>query len=196
MVITIITVSIFLIQCSSTKILIGEEKLVGQSAEKPDWVVSDETYFVDEGRMNFRVFSTEEADLSFGLSQGLQGKMIEFLIPAIQMRINLEFDESVKGSKYSKETIGQVRQMVTNAAGEVTIRDVLRSAEYWEKWSRTETGNRISYFYNVYALNSIAEDEYYNAKNQVYTNAKQDANNQEAQELLDEVKSRFQSRQD
>lgn len=192
----LVSLATLILGCAASKPPIGTETLVETRGEKPKWVKSDETYFIKKDRINFRVFTTDESDLSFGLSQGLQGKVIEFLIPAIQMRIGMEFDEAVKGTKYSKDTIGQVRQMVTNAIGEAKIRDVLRSAEYWEKWSRNEPGNRISYFYNIYALYSIAQDEYYSAKNQSYNKAVQSANNKQAQELLDEVKERFLSKGD
>ena len=128
--------SLLLLACSSTKEVkkgtVSKEP-IKTSGTKPDWVSSDKTYWVEEGRMKFRVMSDNEPDLSFAL-KGLDGQAYSALINAVKIRAGSEFDEAVKGSKYNSNSIGQARQAVVNAMGDVKFSDLVREKEYWEQY--------------------------------------------------------------
>jgi hypothetical protein len=170
---------------------------VKTSGSKPDWVSDDRTYWIEDGRFRFRVMSDNEPDLSFA-EGGLMGKAYIQLTNAIKVRAGFEFDEATKGSKYSENSIGQARQSVVNAMGDVKFSDLVKEREYWEQYERRAGVDRVSYIHTIYGLYSISEIELTRAKEAAWNAAKANVERQadkEAKQLLDEAKSRFLGRE-
>jgi hypothetical protein len=106
----------------------------------------------------------------------------------------MEYDEAVKGAKYTTNSIGQVRQSVVNAMGDVKFSDMIKSNEYWEQFQKDEGAKGVSYFYTLWGVYSISEKEFGRAKEQAWTKVNEDADRKqdtEAKQILDEAKSRF-----
>jgi hypothetical protein len=183
----------FLYGCSSTRQGTISEDPVKTSGSKPSWVKGDKTYWVDDERMNFRVVVDNESDLSFA-QRGLDGQAYVALINAVKVRSGMEYDEAVKGAKYTTNSIGQVRQSVVNALGDVKFSDMIKSNEYWEQFQKDEGTKGVSYFYTLWGVYSISEQEFARAKEQAWTKVNDDVDRQqdkEAKQILDEAKSRF-----
>ena len=171
---------------------IGKEP-VKTSGKKGDWVSDDRTYIVEDGRMKFRVMSDNEPDLSFA-AKGLDGQAYGALVRAVKVRAGLEFDEAVKGSKYNPNSIGQARQEVINAIGDVHFSDLVKEREYWEQFEKNEGMGRISYVHTIYGLYSISEKELVRAKEEAWDKASEVVTmeaDKDAQTLLNESRSRF-----
>jgi hypothetical protein len=170
---------------------------VKTSGKKPDWVADDKTYMVEDQKMYFRVMSDNESDLTFAL-RGLDGQAYASLINAVKIRAGLEFDEAVTGSKYNTNSIGQARQYVVNAIGDIKVSGLTKEREYWEQFEKTEGAGKVAYINTVYGFYSIPEQEMARAKDEAWNKAEQTAERQadkEAKQLLQETKSRFLSRE-
>lgn len=170
---------------------------VKTSGKKPDWVSDDITYKVEDGQMKFRTMSDNEADLSFAM-KGLDGQAYNSLINIVKVRAGLEFDEAVKGSKYNSASIGQTRQSVVNAMGDVKFSGLVKEREYWEQYEKSEGMSGVSYIHTAYGLYSIPESEVARAKEAAWTKAKETADSQadrDAKQLLEEAKARFLGRE-
>jgi hypothetical protein len=190
--------ALILIGCASTKPAgyISEEP-VKTSGSKPGWAKEDKTFWMDEGRMNFRVVVDNESDLSFA-QRGLDGQAYTALINAVKVRAGMEYDEAVKGAKYSTNSIGQVRQSVVNAMGDVKFSDMIKSNEYWEQYQKENGAKGVSYFYTLWGVYSISENEFGRAKEQAWTKSTDEADraqDKEAKQILDEAKSRFMNKE-
>lgn len=188
---------LLLIGCGSTKPGTVSDEPVKTSGSKPSWVKGDKTYWVDDERMHFRVVVDNESDLSFA-QRGLDGQAYSALINAVKVRAGMEYDEAVKGAKYATNSIGQVRQSVVNALGDVKFSDMIKSNEYWEQYQKDEGAKGVSYFYTLWGVYSISDKEFARAKEQAWTKANENAERQqdkEAQKILDEAKARFLGRE-
>jgi len=183
------------IGCAGSKPQVGSvsEQPVKTSGDKNKWVTDDRTFWTEDDRMCFRVMVDNESDLSFA-QRGLDGQAYTVLINAVKVRAGLEYDEAVKGSKYSTSSIGNARQSVVNAIGDVKFSDLIKTREYWEQFQKDLGDKGVSYIYNLYGLYSISEKEFSRAKDQAWDNASQDVERQadkDAKQLLDEAKARF-----
>ncbi|GEM_PF-2692061 len=186
-----------LVGCGSTRPGTVSEDPTKTSGSKPGWVKGDKTYWVDDERMNFRVVVDNESDLSFA-QRGLDGQAYSALINAVKVRAGMEYDEAVKGAKYTTNSIGQVRQSVVNAMGDVKFSDMIKSNEYWEQFQKDEGAKGVSYFYTLWGVYSISEKEFGRAKEQAWTKVNEDVDRKqdtEAKQILDEAKSRFLGRE-
>jgi hypothetical protein len=165
---------------------------VRTSGSLPSWVKDDRAYWVEHGRMNFRVFSTGEKDLAFGM-KGLDGDAYRALVNAVKVRAGLEFDNAMRGSRFDLGSIGEAREFVVNAIGEAKFADLVKSNDYWEQYARDE-GTSVSYLYDVHALYSISEMEMARAREEAWKVAEAQADrrpDQEAKKILDAAKDRF-----
>jgi hypothetical protein len=183
----------FLVGCGSTRVGTISEDPVKTSGSKPSWVKGDKTFWLDDDRMHFRVVVDNESDLSFA-QRGLDGQAYSALINAVKVRAGMEYDEAVKGAKYATNSIGQVRQSVVNAMGDVKFSDMIKSNEYWEQFQKDEGNKGVSYFYTLWGVYSISDQEFARAKEQAWTKANDSADrsqDKEAKQILDEAKSRF-----
>jgi hypothetical protein len=190
-----LTIVTMLIGCAGSKPQVGSVSAqpVKTSGDKNKWVTDDRTYWNEDDRMCFRVMVDNESDLSFA-QRGLDGQAYTALINAVKVRAGLEYDEAVKGSKYSTNSIGMARQSVVNAIGDVKFSDLIKTREYWEQFQKDLGDKGVTYFYNLYGLYSISEKEFARAKDQAWDNATQDVERQadkDAKQLLDEAKTRF-----
>jgi hypothetical protein len=171
---------------------------VQTSGSKPDWVSSDvENLPVEEGRIRFRVMTDNEQDIGFLSQMGLRSPAYAAMIEKIKIKAGLEFDDAGKISNYNKESAGHARQAVVNAIGKVEFSDLVKERQYWEKYEKNEGNNTVSYFYRIYAIMSISEQEYQRAKEAAWNEAKQYVERQqdkEAKQILDEAKARFLSK--
>ena len=195
--IAFITAAFLLIGCAGTRPGTVTNEPVKTSGSKPSWVKNDKTFWLDDERMHFRVVVDNESDLSFA-QRGLDGQAYSALINAVKVRAGLEYDEAVKGAKYSTNSIGQVRQSVVNALGDVKFSDMIKSNEYWEQYQRDEGDKGVSYFYTLWGVYSISEQEFAHAKEQAWSKVNDDVNrqqDQEAKQILDDAKSRFLGRE-
>jgi hypothetical protein len=188
-------ISTILIGCGGSKPQVGSvsEHPVKTSGDKNKWVSDDRTFWIEDGRMCFRVMVDNESDLSFA-QRGLDGQAYTVLINAVKIRAGLEYDEAVKGSKYSTNSIGQARQSVVNAMGDVKFSDLTKVSEYWEQYQKDLGEKGVTYFYNLYGLYSISEKEFARAKDEAWDKAGQDVERQadkDAKQILDEAKTRF-----
>jgi len=186
-----------LVGCGSTRPGTVSEDPTKTSGSKPGWVKGDKTYWVDDERMHFRVVVDNESDLSFA-QRGLDGQAYSALINAVKVRAGMEYDEAVKGAKYTTNSIGQVRQSVVNAMGDVKFSDMIKSNEYWEQFQKDEGDKGVSYFYTLWGVYSISEKEFGRAKEQAWTKVNEDVDRKqdtEAKQILDEAKSRFLGRE-
>jgi hypothetical protein len=190
---TIGVAALLLVGCSSTRPGTVSEEPVKSSGSKPGWVKGDKTYWIDDNRMHFRVVVDNESDLSFA-QRGLDGQAYSALINAVKVRSGMEYDEAVKGAKYATNSIGQVRQSVVNALGDVKFSDMIKSNEYWEQFQKDEGDKGVTYFYTLWGVYSISDKEFARAKEQAWTKVEDDVTRQqdtEARQILDEAKSRF-----
>jgi len=190
-----LTIVTMFIGCAGSKPQVGSvsEQPVKTSGDKNKWVTDDRTFWTEDDRMCFRVMVDNESDLSFA-QRGLDGQAYTVLINAVKVRAGLEYDEAVKGSKYSTSSIGNARQSVVNAIGDVKFSDLIKTREYWEQFQKDLGDKGVSYIYNLYGLYSISEKEFSRAKDQAWDNASQDVERQadkDAKQLLDEAKARF-----
>jgi hypothetical protein len=188
-----ILMALLLVGCGSTRQGTISDDPVKTSGSKPSWVKGDKTYWLDDERMHFRVVVDNESDLSFA-QRGLDGQAYSALINAVKVRAGMEYDEAVKGAKYATNSIGQVRQSVVNAMGDVKFSDMIKSNEYWEQFQKDEGAKGVSYFYTLWGVYSISEQEFARAKEQAWTKVNDDVDRQqdkEAKQILDEAKSRF-----
>jgi hypothetical protein len=189
----LVVAAVILIGCGGTRPGTISEDPTKTSGSKPSWVKGDKTYWVDDERMHFRVIVDNESDLSFA-QRGLDGQAYSALINAVKVRAGMEYDEAVKGAKYSTNSIGQVRQSVVNAMGDVKFSDMIKSNEYWEQFQKDEGAKGVSYFYTLWGVYSISEKEFGRAKEQAWTKVNEDVDrtqDTEAKQILDEAKSRF-----
>jgi hypothetical protein len=189
----IMLAAVLLVGCGSTRPGTVSEEPVKSSGGKPSWVKGDKTYWLDDERMHFRVVVDNESDLSFA-QRGLDGQAYSALINAVKVRAGMEYDEAVKGAKYATNSIGQVRQSVVNAMGDVKFSDMIKSNEYWEQFQKDEGAKGVSYFYTLWGVYSISEKEFARAKEQAWTKTEEDASRQqdaEAKQILNEAKTRF-----
>jgi hypothetical protein len=181
------------IGCGGSRVGTISDEPVKTSGNKPSWVKGDKTFWLDDDRMHFRVVVDNESDLSFA-QRGLDGQAYSALINAVKVRAGMEYDEAVKGAKYATNSIGQVRQSVVNAMGDVKFSDMIKSNEYWEQFQKDEGAKGVSYFYTLWGVYSISDNEFARAKEQAWTKASDDASrtqDKEAKEILDEAKTRF-----
>jgi hypothetical protein len=181
------------IGCGGSRVGTISDEPVKTSGNKPSWVKGDKTFWLDDDRMHFRVVVDNESDLSFA-QRGLDGQAYSALINAVKVRAGMEYDEAVKGAKYATNSIGQVRQSVINAMGDVKFSDMIKSNEYWEQFQKDEGAKGVSYFYTLWGVYSISDNEFARAKEQAWTKASDDASrtqDKEAKEILDEAKTRF-----
>lgn len=189
--------ALLLIGCGSTRPGTISQDPTKTSGSKPSWVKGDKTYWLDDERMHFRVVVDNESDLSFA-QRGLDGQAYSALINAVKVRAGMEYDEAVKGAKYTTNSIGQVRQSVVNAMGDVKFSDMIKSNEYWEQFQKDEGAKGVSYFYTLWGVYSISEKEFGRAKEQAWTKVNEEVDRKqdtEAKQILDEAKSRFLGRE-
>jgi hypothetical protein len=195
--IAILAAALVLAGCSSTKPGTVSDEPVKTSGSKPAWVKGDKTFWIDDARMHFRVVVDQESDLSFA-QRGLEGQAYNALINAVKVRAGMEYDEAVKGAKYATNSIGQVRQSVVNAMGDVKFSDMIKSNEYWEQYQKDEGAKGVSYFYTLWGVYSISDNEFARAKEQAWSKASDNAErlqDKEAKQILDEAKARFLGRE-
>lgn len=187
--VTALIIALFLSGCGGSDPLV---KPVRTSGSKPSWVSDSKTYWVKDARMHFVVLVNNEPDLTFGIT-GLDGRAYVTLINLVKVRASTEFDEATKGSKFSTESIGQARQSVVNAAGDVKFSDLAKSEQYWEQFSTKEDYSaRTKTTYDIYGVYSISEQEFSRAKEEAWNKASTERKaDREAKELLDDAKKRF-----
>ena len=203
---SLIAAMILIVGCGAQKPRIGEVSLkpVETSGDKNKWVTDDRDWWVDGEKigdrkvpiMVFRVLLRDEADLQSAMD-GLDGEAYTALINLVKVRAGMEYDDAIKGSPAKVETIGKVRQRVVNAMGDATFAGVAKRNSYWDKMVRHEAGNRVSYFYNVWALYRIPEEEYQMAKDRAWNETAKGMSgvDKDAEQLMNEVKQRFLSRE-
>lgn len=194
--IAIFTAALLFAGCGGTKPGTVSDEPVKTSGSKPGWVKGDKTFWMEDTRMKFRVVVDQESDLSFA-QRGLDGQAYNALINAVKVRAGMEYDEAVKGAKYATNSIGQVRQSVVNAMGDVKFSDMIKSNEYWEQFQKDE-GPKVSYFYTLWGVYSISDNEFARAKEQAWSKASDNAErsqDKEAKQILDEAKARFLNRE-
>jgi len=192
-------IALILMGCAGSKPPVGSisEKPVKTSSDKNKWVTDDRAFWTEDERMCFRVMVDNESDLSFA-QRGLDGQAYIVLINAVKVRAGMEYDEAVKGSKYSTNSIGQARQSVVNAMGDIKFSDLLKMREYWEQYQKELGDKGVAYIYNLYGLYSISEKEFARAKDEAWDKAGQNVERQadkEAKQILDEAKTRFLNRE-
>ena len=204
--ISLIAAMILIVGCAPSKPRPGEvaPKPEEVSGPKPGWVTDDRASWTDEEKVGdskepiyvFKVLLRDEADLQLAFD-GLDGEAYTAMINAVKNRAGQEFDEAIKGSPAKAETIGKVRQRVVNSAGEAKFAGLRQRNHYWEKWKRYETGNRVSYFYNLWALYLVPEEEYQMAKDRAWNETAKGLSgvDKDAEQLMNEVKQRFLSRE-
>ena len=189
-----LTLCALFIGCAAEKPKIGEpsDKPIETSGDKEGWVTKDKDYWVEKDDFVFRVMLRDEADYQLALV-GLDGESYNTMIRMIKIRARVEYDDATKGTPHSPETVGKVRQRTVNAMGEATFSGLKRRNSYWEKWQRYEGGNRYSYFYNVWALYQIPEDEYQRAKIEAWRSVEGGLTeaDKDAEQLMLESKDRF-----
>ncbi len=195
--IAILTAAFLLVGCGGTRPGTVSEEPVKTSGSKPGWVKGDKTFWIEDARMKFRVVVDQESDLSFA-QKGLDGQAYGALINAVKVRAGMEYDEAVKGAKYATNSIGQVRQSVVNAMGDVKFSDMIKTNEYWEQFQKDEGAKGVSYFYTLWGVYSISDNEFGRAKEQAWAKASDNAErsqDKEAKQILDEAKARFLNRE-
>jgi len=194
---------ILTIGCGAQKPRIGEipQKPVETSGDKNKWVTEDRDMWNDEEKGGEKIFVfrfqlRDEADLQSAFN-GMDGEAYTALINMVKVRAATEYDDAIKGSPAKAETIGKVRQRVVNAMGDATFAGLARRASYWEKFQRNEAGNRVSYFYNIWALYQIPEEEYQMAKDRAWNETAKGLSgvDKDAEQLMNEAKQRFLSRE-
>ena len=175
--------------CSAGKTnLIGSEKIIEKSGDKPDWVKkipreNDEYYF-------FRGFKTSALTLEDGLTDA-RSNAIRQVLEMIQSQGLVDYKKArvESGLADRREDIGSITEDGLKILSKTVASGVKELESYTEKVERY-TPNGIRYNFNVYTLVRYPRAEFDKAvalaaqEQQAEVRAK---NNAQAQEVLDQL---------
>ena len=187
----VVGLTLLSIGCGSSRLAIGTETVVEQSASsKPDWVLMNRA---SDDMLFFSGSVTGVYDQSLGFRQA-RADAIAKAVEGIKVRARTEFTQATQGVNVSSSKIGRfVSDAVSFTADNVNLSGVQSAERYYEKIERVKS-NGVEYSYNCYVLLQIPVESYKSATdmalNKISAEA-QSANDTEAQSLAEDVRNRL-----
>jgi len=175
--------------CSANKLsLIGSERVVERSGDKPSWVKKipkeDDEYFF------FRGFKTGALSLEDGLTDA-RSNAIRQVLEMIQAQGLVDYKKArvERGLAESREDIGSVTEDGLKILSKTVASGVKELESYTEKVERV-TPEGLRYYFNVYTLVRYPKKEFEKAVALAAQEKKaklRGANNQQAEEVIKEL---------
>ena len=189
-------IGLFLVGCASVpKRQIGEEWLIESSGNKSGWITKiPET---KGGVIYFRGIKTHAPTLDGGLTDARQHAARQ-VAEMVENQVNVDYERArvEYGIPRDDEEIGSVTRDLTIALSDAVTQGVKEKESYWERWSE-QLATGIGYFFNVYTLVTLTEEDYKRIANQVFEEKIEKAraeNNKKAEEALDKFRKEVMQR--
>ncbi|PNU18652.1 hypothetical protein C2E25_16520 [Geothermobacter hydrogeniphilus] len=179
--------------CAGQKQLPGSETVVETSGgDRPDWVT--EVPEDEDGLMFFRGFKTKAVTLEGGLTDARENASRQ-IIEMIEQRGMADYSNVrvERGIPESDADIGSVINDGLKILSDNVVRGIKERETYFEK-VEVFTGSGLKYYYNVFSLVAIPENEYRVAMQRAVDTLKvraREQNNAKAEAFLDEMNKRF-----
>ncbi len=158
------------------------------SKPKPKWVDGPDRFEKDD---NIYLKSSTDNQPTLSMAElSIQGKVYVELVQAVKIRAGMEFDEAIKGTSHSAESVGEVRQRVINVIGEAVFSGLWKSDSYYEKHFHKKGKNDYEQTYLYWALYSIPINDFERAKQQAFQKIYNQSDSA-AQDLMENSKQRF-----
>jgi len=187
--ILLIATSILSFGCSASKLnVIGSERIIEKSGDKPGWVKkipkeNDDYYF-------FRGFKTNALSLEDGLTDA-RSNAIRQVLEMIQSQGLVDYKKArvETGLAETREDVGSVTEDGLKILSKTVASGVKELESYTEKVERF-TPQGVRYYYNVYTLVRYPQSEFEKAV--ALAASQQNAemrmqNNEQAQKVLEEL---------
>lgn len=184
-----VAVMVLMIGCGE-KVPVGTQKVVESQGEKGDWIYKIPSN--QKGMAYFRGVKTGAPTLEGGLNDARM-HAAQQVAEMVKTEVNIDYERArvEYGIPRDDRDIGSVVRDAMIALSDAIVQGVKEVKSYWEKVME-KTPEGVRYFYNVYVLVSISEDDYKRIANQVLEKEIEKArakNNKKAEEFLNNFRN-------
>ncbi len=187
-----LAVVVLLAGCAGLQSKVGEQRVIEQSASKPQWL---NTPFYEEGDNIFASGAVNGVfDYAIGVREA-ESEALATLVKAIQQKVRYDFGRATKGQNLEKNDLGKIIESAIAVTTEnIKVSGVKPERVEHQRVEETVTSNTVRYLYNCYVLVKISKADYFSAREKALNGGLEQAKaakNQEAEQLLNLVKEKL-----
>lgn len=192
--IILIVLSLVIAGCAgSSKMLIGQSKVVETSGDKPGWVKKPDVSWTEKQNIYVKAMVNNQVDYSLG-QQTCKSEGIRQILEQVKIRGRADFANALRGDNTEQGVLGRVTEsVIALTTDNLDVSGIVADEVYWEKFE-TYTGGAVEYTYTIQGTYHIPEAKYHEAVQRSMMSAADKAkaeNDKVAQELLDKAKERL-----